>query len=108
MIKWSATKLKDATECMFKIYLKYEEKVKSKENYALASGKHIHSFCEKYNDYRLKRKNYESAESFAKQGAFMWDNLVRPEKNLEERFEGERWATYNIMKKCLLLLKRLL
>ena len=101
MIKWSATKLKDATECMFKIYLKYEERVGSKENYALASGKHIHSFCEKYNDYKLKRKNYKSAESFAKQGAFMWDNLVLPERELEEKFKGERWATYNIIKKCL-------
>jgi hypothetical protein len=101
VIKWSATKLKDATECMFKIYLKYEKKIKSKENYALASGKHVHSFCEKFNDHRLKRNNYQSAESFAKQGAYMWNNLVLPEKNLEEKFEGEKWATYNIMKKCL-------
>ena len=31
----------------------------------------------------------------------MWDNLIRPEKNLEEQFEGERWATYKIVKNCL-------
>ena len=103
---WSASKLKTASECMYKFYLKYVQRTKGDMTVPLAAGLYIHSGCEKFNDPNKKRVNWKSAQTYANSRAGSWkrciaSNGVYAGQKLVEGFDGEIWAaSEGIIKPC--------
>ncbi len=106
MIRWSASKIKSATTCAHMIFLRYLKKVQDQMSVPLAAGLYIHSGCEKFNNPKLKRRNFKSSESYANSRVGTWKSFVASKgvyagQEIEESFDGEIWAAAEgIIKPC--------
>jgi CRISPR/Cas system-associated exonuclease Cas4 (RecB family) len=82
----SATKISTWKTCPFAFYLKYIEKVKVPQSVHLAFGKSVHYALEQF-----YKKNFKSAESFAKWWAHQWQRMIAGQNLGKERdFWGVR------------------
>lgn len=103
---WSNTKLEDAIECMYRLFLIYADHVPRTMTVPLAAGLYVHAGCKKFNDPEEKRPHFASAHSYANRRVGTWKRFVAKDKiygkqNITESFDGEIWAiSESVIRPC--------